>query len=88
MERQVKLLNRAGLHARAAALFVQEASKYKSDIKLTDGEKDANAKSILSVISFGAEEGAVFKITAEGEDAEKALDGLEKLLNDKEFVEA
>lgn len=87
MERQVKLLNRAGLHARSAALFVEEANKYESDIKLIDGEKTANAKSILSIISFGAEEGAIFKIAAEGGDAEKALDGLERLMNDKKFVE-
>ena len=87
MERQVKLLNRAGLHARSAALFVEEANKYESDIKLVDGERTANAKSILSIISFGAEEGAIFKIVAEGGDAEKALDGLERLMNDKKFVE-
>lgn len=69
-----------GLHARPAALFVQTARQFNGDIRVTHGEKEANAKSILSVLALGAEQGAVITIRAEGEDAEQALRALEALV--------
>ena len=69
-----------GLHARPAALFVQTARQFDGDIRVTHGEKEANAKSILSVLVLGAEHGVVITIRAEGEDADKALAALEALV--------
>ncbi len=71
-----------GLHARPAALFVQTAKKFKSDIRVKHGDKEANAKSILGVLTLGANQGAVVTIRAEGEDAEEALAAIKKLFDD------
>ena len=69
-----------GLHARPAALFVQTASRFKSEITVIHGEREANAKSILSVLTLGANQGAVITIRAKGEDADEALAALESLV--------
>ena len=70
-----------GLHARPAALFVQTARQFDGDIRVTHGEKEANAKSILSVLVLGVDkQGTVITIRAEGEDAEQALAALEALV--------
>lgn len=72
--------HKAGLHARPAALFVQTAAKYKSIIKVQHGAKEANAKSIMGILTLGASQGAVVTVRAEGEDAVQALDGLRALV--------
>jgi phosphocarrier protein HPr len=74
--------HKVGLHARPAALFVQTAKKFNSDIKVTYGEREANAKSILKVLTLGVNQGAVITIRAEGEDAEQSLEALEALIED------
>jgi len=71
-----------GLHARPAALFVQMAQQFRSDIKVAHSEREANAKSILSVLTLGVNQGAVITIRAEGEDADQALVVLEALIED------
>jgi len=71
--------NKVGLHARPAALFVQEASKYKAQITARNGDVVANAKSILNVLMLGANRGATIVVTAEGEDADQALSALQAL---------
>lgn len=72
--------HKVGLHARPAASFVQTARQFKSDIKITHGECEANGKSILKVLTLGVNQGAVITIRAEGDDAEKALAALETLI--------
>ena len=72
--------HKAGLHARPAALFVQTAKQFNSDIKVTLGEKEANAKSILSVLALGVDQGAVITIRTEGGNADQALAALEMLI--------
>ncbi|MEL7642854.1 MAG: HPr family phosphocarrier protein [bacterium] len=76
--------NKVGLHARPATVFVREAAKFKSSIMVTCREKTVNAKSILSVLTLGAEQGAAITLNAEGEDAEAALQALQAL-NDTFF---
>ncbi len=71
-----------GLHARPAALFVQTAKQFASDVKVAHGEREVNAKSILSVLTLGAEQGAVITIRTEGNDADQALAALEALVED------
>jgi phosphocarrier protein HPr len=71
-----------GLHARPAALFVQTANRMKSDIQVRHGEKKANAKSILHVLSLGVEQGAEIEITAEGVDENEAIQTLLELIKE------
>lgn len=78
----VTLIHEVGLHARPAALFVQTAAQFSSDIEVTHGETTANAKSILGVLTLGAHKDAEITIKAEGEDADEALKALENLVLD------
>ncbi len=69
-----------GLHARPASKFVQAATKFQSDIQVTHGERAVDAKSILMVLTLGAQKDAEITIKAEGEDADEALAVLEELV--------
>ena len=86
-ETTLTIHHEVGLHARPAALFVQAANQFNFDIKVTHGEREANAKSILGVLTLGVEQGAVITIRAEGEDADQALAELKALVEDN-FGEA
>ena len=72
--------NKVGLHARPAALFVRTAGKFKSKVSAVKDGREVNAKSILSVLTLGAEQGAVVTIRAEGEDEVEALEALQELV--------
>ncbi len=74
--------HKVGLHARPAALLVQTAKKFNCDVQIAHGEREANAKSILGVLTLGAEQGTVITIRAEGDDAEQALEALAALVED------
>jgi len=83
VERKIEVTNRLGLHARPAAMLVQKATKFKSDIKLQKDDLEVNAKSILSVMALAAEMGSFVIIKAEGEDEAIALEELAKLFEEK-----
>ena len=72
--------NKVGLHARPAALFVRTAGKFKSKVSAVKDGREVNAKSILSVLTLGAEQGAVVTIRAEGEDEVEAVEALQELV--------
>ncbi len=80
---KVKLLNKVGLHARPAALFVQTAKKFKSNITVinTKNDQSANAKSILEILALGADYGDEIIIQASGPDEEDAVRELLDLLD-------
>jgi phosphotransferase system HPr (HPr) family protein len=80
MERMVTIGSKSGLHARPAAIFVQNAKGFQCQITLSKNEKTANAKSILSVLALGVEQGDQVLLKAEGEDAATAVDSLMALL--------
>ena len=82
MERTVTIASKSGLHARPAAIFVQKAKAFQSEILLTKNGKTANGKSILSVMALGAEQGQQITLATEGGDAERALDTLATLLEE------
>jgi phosphotransferase system HPr (HPr) family protein len=82
MERTVTLASKSGLHARPAAVFVQQAKGFQSSITLSKDAKTANGKSILSVLTLGAEQGDQVLLEAEGEDAQVAIDRLSSLLEE------
>jgi len=79
-ERTVTLGSKSGLHARPAAIFVQNAKGFQCSITLSKDEKKVNAKSILSVLTLGAEQGEQVVLHADGEDAETAIEKLAALL--------
>ncbi len=83
VERKIQVLNKLGLHARPAAMLVQMASRFRSEIRLRKDEVEANAKSILSVMMLAAEVGSFVIVKAEGEDEEQAAEALAKLFEDK-----
>ena len=83
VERKIQVMNKLGLHARPAAMLVQKASKFKSEIRLKKDDIEANAKSILSVMMLAAEVGSFVIIKAEGDDEEQAVEALAQLFAEK-----
>jgi len=83
VEKKIQVVNKLGLHARPAAMLVQKASKFKSDIKLQKEDIEANAKSILSVMMLAAEVESFVIIKAEGEDEEQAVEAIAKLFEER-----
>lgn len=77
--------NKIGLHARPAALFVQAANKYISDIYVELDNKRVNAKSIMGIMSLGASQGTEITITARGEDEKEAVEYLVNVLENQLF---
>jgi phosphocarrier protein len=73
--------NTIGLHARPAALFVKKAAEFESKIKVVKGDKEADAKSIISIMALGAIKGTEIVINANGDDSDSAVDALVKLLD-------
>jgi len=79
----VVIQNRAGIHARPAALLVQETKRFSSNIYFEKGNDRINAKSIIGVITLGAAYGTEIKIIAEGEDEQAAVETLVRLFESK-----
>jgi len=75
-EREAKIVNKLGIHARPAAEIVKMAGKFKSNITIVRDDLEVNAKSIMGVMMLAAEHGAVITLRAVGDDADAALDAL------------
>lgn len=73
VEQKVKISNETGLHARPAAKFVEKSKKYNSEITVALNDKEANAKSILGILSLGAGQGKEITLKAEGADEAEAI---------------
>jgi phosphocarrier protein HPr len=82
-ERTVRIVNKAGLHARPAAEIVKLATRYRSDITVVREELEVNGKSIMGVMMLAAECGSTLQLKAEGPDATEALDALASLFESK-----
>ncbi len=80
IEKKITIKNKSGLHARPAALFVQIANKFDSDISVTKGKQKVNGKSIMGILMLAAGRGQTVIIGANGEDAEDAVRELSELL--------
>ena len=76
VEKQVEVKLRTGLQARPAALFVQEATRFSSEVFIEKDGKKVNAKSIMGLMSLAISSGAVINLIAEGSDEEEALAAL------------
>ena len=82
-EIQLLIRNQLGLHARACALFVKAASRYKSEILVARDDLEVNGKSIMGVMMLAAEEGATIVVKANGPDEGEALATLRELVEGK-----
>lgn len=72
-QQTITLTNKLGLHARPAAAFVQQANRFQAAVTVRVGEKEANAKSILSILALGARQGDSVTLVADGPDEKEAL---------------
>jgi len=84
VEREIVIKNKQGLHARPAAIFVQIANKFESEISVKKDEREVNGKSIMGILMLGAECGTQVYIKATGPDAEEAVSELEAILLNEE----
>jgi phosphocarrier protein HPr len=83
LERKVRILNKLGMHARPAALFVQTANQFEADISVRKGKQTVNGKSIMGLMMLAAGPNTQIVLIAEGRDAEEALNALERLFLNK-----
>jgi phosphocarrier protein HPr len=84
VERETIVGPEAGLHARPAAQFVKRAKGFTSEIVVIKGQREANAKSSLKIMTLGAKKGDEITIRAEGDDAEEAVEALVELISQDE----
>ena len=82
-EREARIVNKLGIHARPAAEIVKTAGKFKSNITIVRDDLEVNAKSIMGVMMLAAENGATIALRAIGDDAEAALDALSAVIANK-----
>lgn len=83
VKKKITIINKLGLHARAAAKFVSTASHYGSEIHVTKGEQKVNGKSIMGVMMLAASKGTDLQLEIDGDDAQDMLIALEELVADK-----
>ena len=83
VSRDIEIINKLGMHARAAAKFVKLATRFDSNIDIQKGSRRVNAKSIMGVMMLAANKGSTITIHADGSDAEKSLDALEQLIKNR-----
>ncbi|MGB0364159.1 MAG: HPr family phosphocarrier protein [bacterium] len=79
--RETRIVNRLGLHARAAAQLVRMANEYNSDISLIKPNQQANAKTIMEVLMLGATQGEDLTVEARGDDEERAVEAIVQLID-------
>jgi phosphocarrier protein len=79
LERTFTIVNSLGMHARPAAMVVQTANKFRSDVLFEKDGLQINAKSIMGVLTLATGKGSTVVVICEGEDAEAALEALAKV---------
>ena len=82
VERIVRVVNRAGIHARPAAELVKLAGAFEADVRFSKEELEVNGKSIMGVLMLAAESGSTLRIVAAGPDAERAVTALGDMIAD------
>jgi len=83
ISRNVEIVNKLGLHARAAAQLVQLASSFSSHIEIEKDSRRVNGKSIMGVMMLAAGKGSEVILYADGEDEQESMDKLEELINNR-----
>jgi phosphocarrier protein HPr len=83
IEKEITIINRLGLHARPAAMFVRIASRYRSEIWVEKEGEQINGKSIMGLMMLAAGQGSKLLIRCDGPDADKAMEEIEDLIQRK-----
>ncbi|MDE5414111.1 HPr family phosphocarrier protein [Alkalihalobacterium chitinilyticum] len=84
IQKQLEVKLKTGLQARPAALFVQEANRYSSDIFIEKDNKKVNAKSIMGIMSLAIGKGVMVNVIVDGKDEEEAIEALEAFISNEE----
>lgn len=79
----IEIINKLGLHARAASKLVSVTTKYSCDIKITKDDKTVDGKSIMSLMMLAASKGTTLQISTQGADENEALDAIIQLINNR-----
>jgi phosphocarrier protein len=83
IEKEITIVNRLGLHARPAAMFVRISSRFRAEVWVSKEGEEVNGKSIMGLMMLAAGQGSKLRIRAEGPDADKAVEELEALINSR-----
>ncbi len=83
LNKTLTIQNKLGLHARAAAKFVNHAGKFQSEVWITKDKKRVNGKSIMGVMMLAARQDSAVQLEINGPDEQAAMEALEALINDK-----
>lgn len=83
MQQEVAVVNELGLHARAAAVFVSEANRFRSRIEIVRGADRVDGKSILGILTLIAPKGTMLTLVTDGPDESEAIEALVALVADK-----
>lgn len=83
ISRNIEIINKLGLHARAAAQLVQLASSFSSHIEIEKDKQRVNGKSIMGVMMLAAGKGSEISLHVEGEDEEESMNKLEELIKNR-----
>lgn len=83
IEKEIEIVNKLGLHARASAKLTQLAAKFKSEVWMTRNKRRVNAKSIMGVMMLAAGKGTTVLLEVDGEDEQACFDALLQLIQDK-----
>jgi phosphocarrier protein HPr len=81
--RELPIVNRKGLHARASAKFVQTVERFDAEVTVTRCGETVGGRSIMGLLTLAAAQGTTITVTARGEDAEACLEGIARLLADR-----
>lgn len=82
ISRELNIINKLGLHARAAAKFVTTASQFACNIDLVNNSQKVNGKSIMGVMMLAAGQGTTLTLIADGNEESKAIEALDELVKD------
>ncbi len=83
LSKELTIINKLGLHARAASKLAQLCQQFSAQITLCLEEKEANANSIMAIMLLAGGQGKIVKVTAQGTDAPAALQAISQLITDK-----
>jgi phosphocarrier protein HPr len=83
IEKEIAIINRLGLHARPAAMFVRISSRYRCEVWVSKEGEEVNGKSIMGLMMLAAGQGSKLTIQCEGADADKVMEELEELIRKK-----
>ncbi|HHO58656.1 MAG TPA: HPr family phosphocarrier protein [Thiotrichales bacterium] len=83
LDKSITIINKLGLHARAAAKLVTLASSFSSEVKLARNGQEVNGKSIMGVMMLAASKGSEIRIIADGDDEHEAIEKLTELIENR-----